>query len=82
MSSPAAGGVWSQQAYLKASNAEANDRFGGSVAVSGDALVVGGDGEDSSASGGEGDNSAGQAGAAYVWQLPAQAGVTGFVGLA
>lgn len=49
-SSPSAGAVyvyirhvsaWSQQAYLKASNAHADDQFGGSVAVSGDTVVVG-----------------------------------------
>ena len=32
---------WSQQAYLKASNTEAGDDFGSSVAVSGDTVVVG-----------------------------------------
>ena len=34
-------GTWTQQAYLKASNTDANDRFGGSVAISGDTVVVG-----------------------------------------
>src|SRR5262249_39444615 len=43
------GGVWSQQAYLKASNTGMNDRFGWSVAVSGDTVVVGAVGESSSA---------------------------------
>ena len=62
------GGVWSQQAYLKASNAETNDSFSGSVSISGDTLVVGANGEDSSAVGGEADNSASVAGAAYTWQ--------------
>ena len=56
-----------QEAYLKASNAEADDRFGGSVAISGDTLVVGARQEDSSASGGESDNSSTDAGAAYVF---------------
>jgi hypothetical protein len=32
---------WTQEAYLKASNTEAGDQFGGSVAVSGDTVVVG-----------------------------------------
>ena len=32
---------WTQQAYLKASNADAGDSFGSSVAVSGDTVVVG-----------------------------------------
>ena len=35
------GTTWSQQAYLKASNTDANDAFGMSVAVSGDTVVVG-----------------------------------------
>lgn len=64
------GGTWSQQAYLKASNAEATDNFGSSTSVSGDTLVVGAFGEDSSATGvngSEADNSAGGAGAAYVF---------------
>ncbi len=64
------GAVWSQQAYLKASNTDTNDRFGFSVAISGDTLVVGADGEDSNATGingGQSNNSAGDAGAAYVF---------------
>ncbi len=66
------GGVWSQQAYLKASNTGAFDNFGESVAVSGDAVVVGADGEESNATGVDGnqaDNSAANAGAAYVFVL-------------
>ena len=35
------GGVWTQQAYLKASNTQANDQFGVSVAISGDTIAVG-----------------------------------------
>ena len=35
------GTTWSQQAYLKASNTEAGDGFGHSVAISGDTVVVG-----------------------------------------
>jgi hypothetical protein len=34
-------GSWSQQAYLKASNTDAEDSFGRSVAISGDTIVVG-----------------------------------------
>jgi len=41
-------GVWSLQAYIKASNAETGDAFGSSVAISGDTLVVGAPNEDSS----------------------------------
>ena len=69
------GGSWSQQAYVKASNAEAYDGFGGSVNLSddGNTLVVGAGGEDSNATGisadgiGEGDNSVSSAGAVYVF---------------
>ena len=63
-------GAWSQQAYLMASNAEAGDRLGTSVAVSGDTVVVGATGEASSATGINGnqaDNAASGAGAAYVF---------------
>lgn len=65
------GGVWSQQAYLKASNTEAGDWFG-IVAVDGDTLVVGAIQEDSAAKGVNGnqaDNSAENSGAVYVFQL-------------
>lgn len=61
---------WSQQAYLKASNTDEGDEFGNSVAISGDTVVIGANGEDSSATGvdGEGsDNSVSHAGAAYVF---------------
>jgi hypothetical protein len=71
------GTTWTQQAYLKASNTDANDEFGYSVSVSGDTVVVGAWGEDSNAtgvnapvSGGSGtqaDNSAVNSGAAYVF---------------
>jgi trimeric autotransporter adhesin len=58
--------TWTQEAYLKASNAEAGDLFGYSVAIDGETLVVGAIGE-SSASATESDNTATQAGAAYVF---------------
>ena len=64
------GTTWSQQAYLKASNTDAVDTFGSSVAVSGDTAIVGASSESSSATGvngDESDNSAGGAGAAYVF---------------
>ncbi len=64
------GTVWSQEAYLKASNTEAGDHFGASVAASGDTLVVGANWEDSSATGVNGnqaDNSDADAGAAYAF---------------
>ena len=63
-------GTWSQQAYLKASNTDNGDRFGTSVGVYGDTVVVGAFQEDSAAVGVGGDesnNSAGQSGAAYVF---------------
>ncbi|MEI6784777.1 MAG: FG-GAP repeat protein, partial [Verrucomicrobiota bacterium] len=61
---------WTQQAYLKASNTGTNDRFGWSVSVSGDTVVVGAPGESSSAigvNGNQSDNSAGYSGAAYIF---------------
>jgi hypothetical protein len=45
------GTVWTQQAYVKASNPEADDNFGYSVALYGDVLAVGATQEDSSATG-------------------------------
>jgi hypothetical protein len=66
------GAVWSQQAYIKASNAAEGDRFGYSLAMSddGSTLAVGAIGEDSvstGTAGNETDNSAEQAGATYVF---------------
>ncbi|HMX26190.1 MAG TPA: putative Ig domain-containing protein, partial [Blastocatellia bacterium] len=64
------GTLWSQQAYLKASNTGAGDYFGASVAVSGDTVVVGAYQEDSNATGVNGDgtnNLATDSGAAYVF---------------
>ncbi|HEY0986095.1 MAG TPA: DUF4215 domain-containing protein, partial [Kofleriaceae bacterium] len=66
------GTAWSQQAYIKASNAEAGDEFGFSVALSGDGslLAVGAVDEASAATGVGGDpadNSAPFAGAVYVF---------------
>jgi hypothetical protein len=66
-----AGGIWSQQAYVKASNNEANDEFGVAIGLSGDTLVVGAHQEDSSAlgiNGGQGnDATSGNSGAVYVF---------------
>ncbi len=66
------GTTWSQQAYIKASNTGADDRFGYSVALSadGNALAVGAILEASNATGVNGnqnDNSAYDAGAVYVF---------------
>jgi hypothetical protein len=61
---------WTQQAYIKASNADAGDGFGGAVVISGDTLAVGASGEDSRATGVDGDetdDSAEDAGAVYVF---------------
>ena len=63
-------GGWTQQAYLKASNTEAFDQFGASVAISGSTVVIGAPGEDSNATGVNGDqvnDNAFAAGAAYVF---------------
>jgi len=65
-------GVWAQQAYVKASNTEAGDNFGNSLALSGDGnnLAVGADNEDSNATGingGQADNRAVDSGAVYVY---------------
>jgi|GEM_PF-3067960 len=64
------GTTWTQQAYLKASNTGGGDAFGVSVAISGDTIVVGANGEDSNATGVNGtesNNSASASGAAYVF---------------
>jgi trimeric autotransporter adhesin len=64
-------GDWSQQAYLKASNSEANDSFGFSVAVSGNTVVVSAPAEDSDAVGVDGNqesNLALTSGAAYLFK--------------
>jgi trimeric autotransporter adhesin len=66
------GGRWTQQAYLKASNAQTSDRFGIAVALSADGstLAVGATLEDSGAGGinaNQTDNSADLAGAVYVF---------------
>ena len=66
------GGVWEQQAYIKASNTDGEDLFGKVLALSGDGntLAVGAEGEDSAATGINGnqsDNTAYQAGAVYLF---------------
>ena len=64
------GGQWSQQAYLKASNTGANDRFGGTVRISGDTVVISASKEDSVATGINGlqnNDGAPDSGAAYVF---------------
>ena len=66
------GAIWSQQAYVKASNTDAGDDFGLHLALSGDGntLAVGARGEASASTGiggNETDNSAEFAGAVYVF---------------
>jgi trimeric autotransporter adhesin len=63
------GTTWTQQSYVKASNTDANDAFGTSVAVSSDAaaLVVGATGEASSSSTDQNNDTAATAGAAYLY---------------
>jgi hypothetical protein len=61
---------FAQQAYIKASNTDRWDEFG-RVALSGDTLAVGAQGEDSAATGIDGDqadNSAVDSGAVYLYQ--------------
>ena len=71
------GTTWTQQAYLKASNAQGTgpgdidgDEFGTSVSISDDTIVVGAPLEDSNATGVDGNqsnNDAGRSGTAYVF---------------
>jgi FG-GAP repeat protein len=68
------GTTWSQQAYIKADNADEFDEFGASVAVSGTGrtLIIGARMESGGAAGVNGnqnDNSAPEAGALYVWEV-------------
>ncbi len=65
------GGAWTQVAYLKASNAEAPDRFGTSVAIDAQRILIGAPYESSSSpgiNGNEADNARGDSGAAYLFE--------------
>ena len=65
------GATWRQEAYLKSPAPDADDRFGTSVAISGDLIVVGAPEEDSNAIGVGGNplnNAASQSGAAFVYR--------------
>ena len=78
-------GAWTQQAYLKASNSGTGDEFGTSVAIAGNTMLVSARFEDSNATsvnGDQSDNSAGAAGALYVFDAALTVGgtVTGLVG--
>lgn len=61
-------GTWTQQSYLKASNARADDRFGVSVAISGGIIAVGAPWEDGDGINGPSDDSAANAGAVYTFR--------------
>ncbi len=68
--------IWSQQAYIKASNTGADDRFGFSVSLSadGNTLAVGATYEDGSSTGVNGtqnNNTASNSGAVYVFRFSA-----------
>lgn len=63
---------WQQQAYIKGAHTDADDLFGGSLALSadGNTLLVGAEGEDGPSTGPDGDEtdkSAPEAGAAYLF---------------
>jgi hypothetical protein len=62
-----AGVTWTQQAYLKASNTDAYDKFGWSVDISGDTIVVGAKSENSDGSSQSNNGGMGAPGAAYVF---------------
>ena len=65
------GSSWSQQGYLKASNTQAGDYFGWSVALSGRTIAVGAYLESSNATGiggDQADDSAAGSGAVYLFQ--------------
>ncbi len=62
---------WVQEAYIKASNSEADDYFGTGATISADGktVVFGATGEDSASGIDKSDNSSSRAGAAYVFDL-------------
>lgn len=66
------GSLWSQQAYIKASNTQEDDLFGGALALNaaGNLLAVGATGEASASTvinGDQANNAAGGAGAVYIF---------------
>lgn len=68
------GSTWTERGYLKAPNVGDFDRFGSSVAIDGDTLVVGADGEDGDGSSPDNDDIP-ASGAAYVFARSASAWV-------
>ena len=69
-------GLWQQQAYIKASNTGADDRFGTAIDLDRDTLVVGANNEDSNSTGINStvndDGNAENSGAAYVFVRDAE----------
>ena len=70
------GTSWMQEAYIKASNNDAGDQFGWSVALEGDTLAVGARSEDSNQttitngnSTASADNNSSNSGAVYVYSF-------------
>jgi hypothetical protein len=67
-------GGWQQAAYVKASNTDAGDEFGGAIALSAETLAIGASGENSGAvgvGGDQSDNSAADSGAVYLFTVDA-----------
>ena len=65
------GATWALEAYLKASNTEAHDEFGGAVAIDGDTIAIGAAYEDSSGhgvNGAQNNNNSIDSGAVYVFR--------------
>ena len=63
------GTSWNQQAYVKATNTDADDKFGQAIALTadGNTLAVGAPNEASGSTSDQGDNTATEAGAVYVY---------------
>ena len=67
-------GQWMEEAYLKASNADDSDLFGGQVSISGDTIAIGVPNENSNGTGVNGDqsnNDANNSGAVYLFDRDA-----------
>ena len=68
------GNNWAQEAFIKASNNESNDRFGSSISINNDLLAVGATGEDSNqttitnGTTGSGNNGLADSGAVYIYK--------------
>lgn len=60
--------TWNEQAYLKASNVDANDRFGSSIALQDNTLVIGVPSEDGGDALNPADDSMENSGAVYVFE--------------